>query len=378
MKYFKLPDLGEGLQEAEIVEWHASVGELIKQDQLLVSVETAKAIVEVPSPCDGIIAKQFGQVGDLIHIGEPLLEFETNTDNEAAKQDNGTVVGEMKTAQTVSREDSFIIGSAHKNDDSGVQASPAIRSLAQRLEIDLSQLKGSGRDGLITTADLESAAQIQMSHGQAITLKGVRRSMAKNLSLAHQQVVPVSIFDAADISKWSKTEDATIRLAKAIGYAAKKEPIMNAWFDGETMSLRLLEKVELGIAVDTKDGLFVPVLRNITNRSSKNLRKGLDQLRKDVEKRSIPPQELQGASIMLSNFGAIAGRYATPMVIPPCVSIVGAGKIYDEAHLKKGDVCMRAMLPLSITFDHRAITGGEAARFLSALMKHLQKKSPPE
>lgn len=368
MKYFKLPDLGEGLPEAEIVEWHIKEGDTVAVDQLLVSVETAKAIVEVPSPQQGIIAKLFGKEGDIIHTGEPLIEYANEQE-----QDSGTVVGKM--AQPLSESaDHFHIGRPEHNTQNTARATPAIRSLAKHLDVDINQIKGTGPEGVITTDDVERAKNLNRQAGNADQLSGTRRTMAKNMARAHAEVVPVTLYEEADIHKWTKGTDTTIRLIRAIGIACQEVPAMNAWFDGETLSRRIMPFVDLGVAVDTPEGLFVPVLRDITNRSSKNLRKGLNAIREDVKKRTIPAKELQGATITLSNFGTIAGKFASPIVVPPQVTIVGAGVTREQPVAYKSKVAIHPILPISITFDHRPITGGEAARFLNTLIKDLQKK----
>jgi len=371
MKYFKLPDLGEGLSEAEVVEWHVKVGDMVKVDQLMVSVETAKAIVEVPSPQAGVICTLFAEPGDVVHIGEPLVEYEGQQD------DSGTVVGDLSLSTKQETKDDFIVGSAHQNTSQQlIKATPSVRALAKRLEVDLSHIKGSGEDGRITGNDVEKAAQLNTDKGHSESLKGVRKSMAKNMARSHAQVVPVTLNDDVDIHEWYEkgndtSQDITMRLVHAIAVACDKERSMNVWFDGEQLSRRLLSQIDLGIAVDTEQGLFVPVLRDIGGRSLADLRKGLDALRAAVKSRKIPPKEMQGATITLSNFGTLAGRYANPVVVPPQVSIVGAGGVREEVVAFKGEMVIHPVLPLSITFDHRAITGGEAARFLKALMDDL-------
>lgn len=381
MKYFKLPDLGEGLSEAEIVEWHVKEGDQVKEDQLLVSVETAKAIVDLPSPVSGTVVACFGQPGDVLHIGDPLVEYDS------LAEDTGTVVGKIPEAKSSkskkkskqSAQDQFIIGSAHSvgavgHSISQAKATPSVRALAKRLGVEIDTVKGSGPEGRILAQDVESFARIDQEKGQGEALRGVRRTMAKTMSLSHQQVVPVSIFDVADVDKWPEGEDATIRLAKAIAAACAAEPAMNVWFDGEHMSRRICSQVDLGIAVDTDQGLFVPVLRDINNRSLSDLREGLNRLRADVKSRTIPPSEMLGATITLSNFGTMAGRFATPVVVPPTVTIIGAGKIYQDVVVHKGNAEIRRVMPISVTFDHRAVTGGEAARFLAEVLKSLSKK----
>ncbi|MDE1463605.1 dihydrolipoamide acetyltransferase family protein [Spartinivicinus poritis] len=370
MRFFKLPDLGEGIPEADIVKWHVKPGEQVKEDQILVSVETAKAIVDVPAPQSGVIAKLFVNEGDTIHTGEPLVEFANEED-----EDTGTVVGEIKQAtEGDNEEDEFIIGASPSTSrQAQIKATPAVRALARRLNIDLSTVKATGANQFINTEDVEQAARLNSVLGsQAEPLTGVRKHMAKNMTLAHQEIVPVTLFDDADINHWQPKEDMTIRLVKALAKACTVEPHLNAWFDGERMARRLHKKVDVGIAVDTPQGLFVPVLRDVAKRDIADLRKGLNRLRKDVEKRTIPPSELQGATLTLSNFGTISGRYASPIVVPPTVCILGTGRVRREPVAINNEIVIHKIMPLSLTFDHRAVTGGEAARFLQAIKTELE------
>ncbi|AYC31840.1 2-oxo acid dehydrogenase subunit E2 [Pseudomonas cavernae] len=366
MKYFKLPDLGEGLQEAEIVEWHVKPGETVKADQLLVSVETAKALVDIPAPYDGVVAKTFGKEGDLLHVGEPLLGYE-------GEDDAGTVVGRLEGGGS-SQQDSFFVGAAPSTRAHlAPRATPAVRQLARQLGVELSGLVGSGPDGLVSRADVEAAAQQSRDRFGGEKLRGVRRSMAINMARSHAEVVPVTIYGDADLHRWGAARDPLVRLAKAIAAACAVEPILNAWFDGKLLSLKQHAKLDLGIAVDTPDGLFVPVLRDVGGRSAEDLKQGMSRLRADVQARSIPPQEMMGATITLSNFGSLFGRYANPVVVPPQVAIIGAGGIRDEPVAWDGQVAIHPILPLSLTFDHRVATGGEAARFLRALVEALEQ-----
>lgn len=371
MKHFKLPDLGEGLQEAEIVEWHVQAGETVKADQLLVSVETAKAIVDIPAPYDGVVVKTFGAPGDILHVGEPLLAYE-------GEDDSGTVVGRLEGSTAGAQEDRFFIGAAPSTREHlAPRATPAVRQLANRLKVRLEDLQGSGPDGLITRADVETAAQGSAGAFEGEKLRGVRRSMALNMARAHAEVVPVTIFGDADLQRWAEPRDPLVRLALAIAEAARVEPGLNSWFDGHRMLLKQHETLDLGIAVDTPDGLFVPVLRDVGNRSAEDLRAGMARLRADVQARSIPPQEMMGATFTLSNYGTLFGRYASPVVVPPQVAILGAGGIRREPVAGGNEVEVHPILPLSLTFDHRVITGGEAARFLKALVEALEKPGAP-
>ncbi|WP_457787721.1 dihydrolipoamide acetyltransferase family protein [Pseudomonas sp. PL-6] len=366
MKYFKLPDLGEGLQEAEIVEWHVKAGDQVKADQLLVSVETAKAIVDIPAPYDGVLVKTFGREGDILHVGEPLAAYE-------GEADAGTVVGRLEGGGEAGA-DSFFVGAAPSTREHlAPRATPAVRQLARQLGVDLATVPGSGADGLITRADVEGASQGARERFGGEKLRGVRRSMALNMARAHAEVVPVVIVGDADLHRWREARDPLVRIAQAIAVACAAEPVLNSWFDGKGLSIRRHAQLDLGIAVDTPYGLFVPVLRNVGARSAEDLKEGVARLRADVRARSIPPQEMMGATLTLSNFGTLFGRYANPVVVPPQVAIIGAGGIRDEPVAVDGQVVVHPILPLSLTFDHRAVTGGEAARFLKALVEALQQ-----
>lgn len=354
MKYFTLPDLGEGLHEAEVVEWHVHEGDAVKTDQLMVSVETAKAIVEIPSPCDAVIKKLHASPGELIHVGGYLVEFESD-----ATDDKGTVVGEMKVSNELSEHDDFIIGSAHARSDQPENPRNRRRSAAR------DKARGTDRAGAYEN-DHDAAPKYSQP------LKGVRRSMAINMRRSSAQCVPVTLFDEVDIHAWKK-QDTTLRLILAMRDGVQAEPLMNAWFDSAGLSLEVHEHIDLGLAVDTPDGLFVPVLRNIGQRKKTDLKNGLEHLKKDVAARSIPPKELMGYTIMLSNFGTLAGKHGTPVLVPPCVCILGAGQIYSRVVEHKGTFETHSFLPLSLTFDHQAATGGEAARFLAAVIASLQR-----
>ncbi|WP_341962137.1 dihydrolipoamide acetyltransferase family protein [Pseudomonas sp. RC10] len=366
MKYFKLPDLGEGLQEAEIVEWHVKAGDTVKADQRMVSVETAKAIVDIPAPYDGVVAKVYGGDGDILHVGEPLMAFE-------GEGDAGTVVGRLEGGSN-SQDDQFFVGAAPSTREHlSTRATPAVRQLARQRGVDLNALSGSGSEGLITRADVEGASQAERDKFGGEKLRGVRRSMALNMAKSHAEVVPVTIFGDADLYRWGAARDPLIRIGKAMAAACKVEPVLNSWFDGKSLSIKHHDTLDLGIAVDTPDGLFVPVLRDVGNRESADLKEGMNRLRADVKARSIPPREMMGATITLSNFGTLFGRYANPVVVPPQVAIIGAGGIREEPVAMNSEIVIHPILPLSLTFDHRAVTGGEAARFFKALVEALEQ-----
>lgn len=463
-KSFHLPDLGEGLPDATIVEWFVKVGDVIRLDEPLVSMETAKAVVEVPAPCSGKVLRLAGGPGDVVNTGAVLAEFEidpslpqradaqdtghghhhappatstgastaavsTNTaqdgtDTETApaskpeRADAGTVVGAMQVSDQVRSEAAVSVG--------GVRAMPAVRALAKKLGVDLSRVHATGPEGVVSMADVkrtaaeggapsattarsnatapvpaaraaaESAAApapasspvrtplsasgkpmatrppaAVIATGQPEQLKGVRRNMARVMAAAHAQVVPTTLTDDADIHAWVPGNDITVRLIRAIVRACKTVPALNAWFDGENLTRTLHPHVDIGIAVDTDDGLFVPALRNADVLDAAGIRQSVDRLRTQVMDRSIPSSELSGYTISLSNFGMFAGKYATPVIVPPCVAILAAGRGRHQLVPVMGGIETHKIIPLSLTFDHRAATGGEAARFLRAVLDDL-------
>ncbi|GAA4854421.1 dihydrolipoamide acetyltransferase family protein [Luteimonas vadosa] len=477
-KTFKLPDLGEGLPDATIVEWFVKEGDTIRLDDNLVSMETAKAVVEVPSPVSGTVIKLAGAAGDVVETGTMLAEFEVDPDapqraegqdtghhhgpsgggketggkgrpdkgvgsqdpmpddrlvasseggaiehdggrqpeqkseagdGDGERADSGTVVGAMQSSDAVRSEQASAVG--------GVKAMPAVRAMARKLKVDLGRVRATGKDGVVTMADVKQAAadgsapagaRARAAHpgptgaapvamrdasqrtalsaagkpmrtrppgesasGQPEQLKGVRRNMARVMADAHAKVVPTTLCDDADLHGWNGKQDITARLIRAIVAACKVVPALNAWFDGDKLVRTLHPHVDIGIAVDTDDGLFVPALRNADMLDAGGVRQAIQRLRAQVQDRSIPASELSGYTISLSNFGMFAGRYATPVVVPPTVAIVGAGKLAHDVVAVMGGVEVHRRMPISLTFDHRACTGGEAARFLAALLEDL-------
>ncbi len=365
MKIFKLPDLGEGLQEAEIVKWHVKIGEEVKTDAPMVSVETAKAVVDIPVPYAGKIAKLYGNPGDIAHIGAPLVAFEGESDT----PDTGTVVGKVEVGQKVMS----TAPAAPAPVTGGIKTTPAVRALARKLNVDLAMVTPTGADGLTTAADVQRAAKILSEIGPIEVMRGVRRAMAQNMELATAEVASATIMDDADIDSWPKGTPVLLRLVRALVAGCRAEPALNAWYDSEKIGRWVMKKIDIGVAVDTPDGLLVPVLRNCGERGMDELKPALEKLIADARARKVPPEELRANTITLSNYGSIAGRYASPVVLPPTVAILGAGRISKEVVVVDDKPAVHRLLPLSLTFDHRVVTGGEAGRFLKAVIADLQR-----
>ncbi|RDX37953.1 dihydrolipoyllysine-residue (2-methylpropanoyl)transferase [Kangiella sp. HD9-110m-PIT-SAG07] len=460
---FLLPDLGEGLPDAEIVRWLVKEGDTVTVDQPIVEMETAKAVVEVPSPFAAKVSKLYGQTGDVINTGDPLIEFGGSSSGakkaapkkdagEEKRADSGTVVGAVEVGNNVVAEttNSVVKALARKlkvdltqvkgtgkdgaitqkdvreaakngggsakaapapvaNQESGFdtsnplayKASPAVRALARKLGVDLGNCQASGRKGSITRDDVENAtkggsapAASKPSQSAASTsstpsssgglptlnvevkpetVRGVRRAMAMGMAHSHSTVVPTTLVEDVDISAWPKGTDSLARYVRALVTAAKAVPAVNAWFDGDNFERLLHPNVNVGIAVDSGDGLYVPVVHNADRMSMGEVRGRVQELREKIETKSLKQDDQQNATITLSNFGSIAGRYGTPVVSPPQVAILGTGRFRNELKLTDKGITNAKMLPLSLTFDHRGCTGGEAARFLAAVMEDLQK-----
>ena len=387
MSTFRLPDLGEGLADAEIVRWHVQVGDEVLVDQPLVSVETAKAVVEVPAPRAGTIAALHGAAGERIETGAPLVEYA-----DADDADGGSVVGHMP-ASTDEFAATVILSERERAAPlARAQALPVARALARSLGVDLAALRGSGRDGLITPADViaaalpgaavageprpaaapKAAAPDAGVGGEVQPLRSLRRAMAQNMAQARATVMPCTVFDDADLQCWTAPQDYTLRVLRAIAAACRAEPGLNAWYDDAGENRRLFERIDVGIAVDSPDGLLVPVLRDVGGRPAPELRADLERLKRGAHARTLAATDLRQFTFMLSNFGTLAGRYATPVVVPPAVAILGTGRAREDAVAVAGRVEAHRRMPLSLTFDHRVVTGGEAVRFLEALMHDLE------
>ena len=359
MTTFQLPDLGEGLTEAEIVAWHVSPGDHVTGEQPLVSVETDKAVVEVPCPWSGTVEKTYGKPGDILKIGAALAEIATGKG-----EDKGAIVGEVATAKPRPTADRPKPAERAPQAAPRVSVTPAVRRLAHRLSVDLTTVTGSGPGGAILTPDVEAAA------GGGGELRGVRRAMAKAMAAAGAAVVPATLTDRADISAWGKRANPTQRLIRAMCAACAAEPALNARFDGTRRVLN--EQVNLSVAVDTPEGLFAPVLKAVEAVKPTELAKRLKALKAAVRNRSLAPTDLSGGTITLSNFGMLGGEHAVLVVTPPQVAILGAGRIQEAVLAIDGKPAIRRVLPLSLTFDHRAVTGGEAARFMAAVRADLE------
>jgi pyruvate dehydrogenase E2 component (dihydrolipoamide acetyltransferase) len=316
MNTFKLPDLGEGLDEAQIVRWHVKAGDHVMVDEPMLALETAKTVVEVPSPVSGVIKATYGQPGDRVTTGVPLVEFEGNP-----PVASDTVLTQMP----VSNADFF--------------EEPVTNVVAARATL--------ATAGMAMVADTLSASSNPMG---------------------------CTLFDDADLHGWRDDEDVTARLLRAIAAGCVAEPGLNAWFDAAANNRELLSQVDVALMIDTPEGSMTPVIRGVRQRSAHALRLEIDRLKRATLERTVMPQELRDFTFILSNFGMIAGRYGTPALVSPATAILGAGRLsHDVVATQGGAIEVHLRMPLSLTFDHRCVSGGEAARFMAAVIRDLQK-----
>jgi pyruvate dehydrogenase E2 component (dihydrolipoamide acetyltransferase) len=387
LQEFKFPDVGEGIAEAEIIRWLVKEGDAVKEDQDLLEVETDKAILTLNSPYTGRVTKLHGKEGDIIKVGDVLTTFDAGgkaaTVVEAEKKDSGTVVGTLSDSEVVE-----VIRP--------VQATPAVRALAKQTGIDLAKLKGTGPGGRITKEDVERAATktAQQTHAEAdaygsvekIPLRGIRRTVAKRMAEASKRVAEVTIWEDADVTELEQVRAKEQRVAgekgvkltylpfliKAVIPALKAHPYFNASLDELAEAIILKKYFNIGIAVDTSDGLIVFVIKNADEKNILDLAREIATLAEKARLRKIDLHELKGSTFTITNYGVVGASYGTPIINYPEVAIVGLGKIEDRPVVRSGQIAIRKIMPLSLAFDHRVIDGVEAGRFLGVVIQHLE------
>ncbi len=386
---FRLPDVGEGITEAEIVRWLVKEGEPIKEDQDLVEIETDKAVVTLPSPYTGKVLKLYGKDGKILKVGEVLATIEDGAESAAAKpseaaaEDSGSVVGQLDAEEKSVTEPP-------------VRAIPSVRALAKELQVDLAKVQGTGPEGRVTKQDVERAAGKTPDKAgkesdpfgpvEKLPLRGLRRAIAKHMTEASKRVADVTIWNDADITDLVKVrakekkmaEEKGVRLTylpfviKAVIPGLKAHPYLNSSLDEQSEEIILKKYFHIGIAVETPDGLIVFVIRNADQKTILDLAKEIGARAEKARQRKIELQDLKGSTFTVTNYGVIGASYGTPIINFPEAAILGMGKIEDKPVVRDGKIAIRKILPLSLAFDHRIIDGVEAARFLNVVIQHLE------
>ncbi len=381
---FRLPDLGEGIAEVELRRWLVTEGEQVEQHQVLAEVETDKAVVEVPSPRAGTICMLHGREGDIIKVDDILVTIEEGTLVPVRPRSVG-IVGELPE-----EEDAPAVGQLAVRTD--VKATPLVRRLARERGIDLLTLRGSGPHDSITPEDLERAfppapvADEPFGPVERLPLRGVRRAAARNVLAAQQRTAFVTVMEEADISELSlirNREQAAVEahgthltflpfFIKAVQHALRDYPCFNAAIDDDSETIILKKHYHFGIAVDTPNGLMVPVIRDVDLKSIIELATEIQALGRKAHERTITMEEMKGSSFTITNFGHFGGLFATPIINWPDVAIIGFGRIAERPWVHEGTIVIRSILPISLTFDHRITDGVTAAHFLTRVVSYLE------
>jgi pyruvate/2-oxoglutarate dehydrogenase complex dihydrolipoamide acyltransferase (E2) component len=389
---FRLPDLGEGMAEAEIVRWEVSVGDHVARDQIVVLVQTDKAEVELPSPSAGTISSLGADVGDIVPIGGTLLELVPD----GATDSSG---GPPPTTQLASNVRAIRGEVAQVGEKGRVQAAPPVRKLAKDLGVDLEQVAGTGPEGRVTAADVRAAVDtgagtVERAEAPAaleerrVPLRGIRRAMARNMADAWRTVPHISLFDeidaralldalraARDLSG-SETLTLTAFFVRAAVHALTEQPILNASLDEEADEVVYHDTINVGIAVATDDGLVVPVVHDAQKLALVALGDEIARLTADARAGGLPPDVIRGATFSVTNFGTEGGRFATPIIRPPQVAILGTGAIRTRPVVDGDGVVAAPTLPLSLSADHRVVDGHDATLFLETVAQSLREPLP--
>lgn len=389
---FKFPDVGEGIHEGEIVKWRVKVGDEIKEDQPLVDMETAKAVVEIPSPRSGTILALIGKEGDIKWVGATLAVIgekgEKWTPPEDMKETAPGVIGQIPT-----EEKGVVLPTRRpiERTDVPVQQNilPRARKIAQELCVDLSMVKGSGPGGQITEENVRNADKHIQNYAQfgpveSIPLKGVRKAIAEHMVKSKFTIPHVTHMDECDAtalirlreSKKAEAEKKGIKLTflpfiiKAAVETLKKHPALNAAFTDEEIIYK--KYYNIGVAVDTPDGLMVPVIKDADTKDVFAIAQEIMELAEKSRNRTISLKELQGGSFSITNIGSIGGIYATPIISYGQTANLGVMRIKEKPVAVEGKVVVKPMLSLALSYDHRVVDGAEAARFMNDLISALE------
>jgi pyruvate dehydrogenase E2 component (dihydrolipoamide acetyltransferase) len=435
MRYiFKFPDIGEGLDEGIIAEWYVEKGQAVEMGQPLVKMETDKVVTDIPSPKTGTIAAMYGRIGETVHVGSPLVEFDlpgiegtaavaevSKPVFEPVEEEGAGVVGTLEIANNSAYLPASTEAEAYTaaHETHGTQhralATPVARAMARELGVDIDRIAGTGPAGRVTKADIEKhvtigtkplpGARLRVSGdmgpsrvaGDAFTrqdsgnevdiqpLSQIRKVIARNMIQSKHNAAHMTVFDEVEVTELirirykykTQFEEEGIRLSylpfilKATALALKKHPVLNAEMDLENSRMIFKKYYNLGIAVDTEDGLVVPVIRNVDRLTIRDIAAAVNQIAEKARKRALTMEDMKDGTFTLTNFGSIGGQFAVPVINYPQAGILGIGRLVEKPVVKNGQVVPGTMLPLSLSVDHRMVDGGEVARFLNRVMEYL-------
>jgi 2-oxoisovalerate dehydrogenase E2 component (dihydrolipoyl transacylase) len=370
VKSFRVPDLGEGLQEVTVTHWDVAVGDLVELNQVLCSVETAKAEVEIPSPYPGRIVEMLGAEGDVLKVGAVLVQIDTAAVNggaSAPKEALPTLVGYGADA-----------GIDASRRTSRPLAAPPVRKLAKDLMVDLGALRGSA-GGIITRADVLAAAGGSANGTDVRPVRGVAARMAEKMTLSHKEIPAAKVGVEVDCSELLRLSDrfreADERITpfvlalRLLVIALRRNEIFNStWIDSpEGPQICVDHRVHLGIGVATKRGLLVPVLADAQSKTTRELSSRAAELIAGAREGTLTPGELRGSTFTVSNFGALGVDDGVPVINHPEAAILGMGAIKPRPVAVGDEVMVRTTMTLTCVFDHRVADGAQAAKFVCEL-----------
>jgi pyruvate dehydrogenase E2 component (dihydrolipoamide acetyltransferase) len=352
---FKLPDLGEGLTEGEIARWLVQEGQEIAEDDPLVEVQTDKTTVEIPSPAAGKVASILVEEGKVVPVGTILVVIGDGAVPQADEQPRAdpAPAPQPPTSTAPSR----------------LRATPLIRKVAQELGVDLADVDPTGPQGRITEEDVRRAAA-GPAEGRREPLRGVRRLIAEHMARAHREVPPVTWVEECDFGSVDlKLLVPTV--LKATAEALQEFPELNARLEGDEVVY--LDRYDLGVAVQTDQGLVVPVVRGVDTRSVEELDAEVRRLAEAARDGSLAAEELRGSTFTVTSAGKLAGLFQTPIVNHPEVAILSLGRIADRPVVRDGEMVVRPVGYVALTFDHRVVDGARAAEFGLAVLRRLEE-----
>jgi pyruvate dehydrogenase E2 component (dihydrolipoamide acetyltransferase) len=369
---FRLPDLGEGVAEGEIARWLVEVGQEIAEDDPLVEIQTDKTTVEIPSPAEGVVARILVEEGQQVPVGTPLVVI----------GDGGAPAAEeaRQPAEAARPAESATAGGQPPG---RVQATPLVRRLATELDVALGSVQGSGPGGRITEEDVRRAGSSEadtaggrpprQGRERRVPLRGVRRLIAVHLTQAHREVPAVTVVEECDLTALSEARGERSYVAYLLEAAVaglKAVPELNARLDREEVVL--FERYDLGVAVQTEEGLVVPVIRDVDAKSLDELDAEARRLSDSARAGTLRPEELRGSTFTVTSAGRLGGLFATPLVNYPEVGILGLHRIADRPVVVDGDLAIRQVGWLSCSFDHRVVDGARASEFLLQVISRLE------
>lgn len=392
----KMPDVGEGVTQAEIVEWNVSVGELVREDDVLAAVMTDKATIEIPAPCDGKVESVTGRPGDMIAVGSVIVELESEFNPNSSRSDQAASKNDEKALRT---ERSIQKPAKIKRapDQAKVMASPAVRKLASESGVDLLTVKATGRGGRVTKGDLlayldrpshQSPKPSFHTHDnivQEIKVIGLRRKISERMQEANSRIVHFTYVEEIDVTELeglrrhlNETSGDRPKLTllpfimTAMVAALRSFPHLNAHYDDQVGLLRQYSSVDIGVATQTERGLTVPVLRNADKSDLWQFAAEIRRLAESVRSGTASREELSGSTITITSLGAMGGVVATPIINSPEVAIIGVNKIRTVPVWIRDGVVPRQVLNLSSSFDHRVIDGWDAASFIQEIKAKME------